>query len=376
MKTNLFRSILFSAACFSFLTPVFAAAPDGWTEGFTDEVREKAEKEKRYILLFFTGSDWCPACQTLEKDVLKSDAFLNFAQKNLLTVWLDFPKSTKQNPTLRKANEQLLDRMLGETTSFPVTILLDPKGKILGRINGAMPVKAYMACLKELRNLPPAFQAVRENRKDDLERIFAPGNTPVLVMPTTRTPLLLFAVTENAPEEIVKTVLQGPVNVNQGDINGKTPLLAAADTGSEAVMDLLLKAKADPNRANRRGVTPLAMAIRNRDLKKVRMLVEAGAIVNKPILGGKMLPIHLAVRTGDREIVRFLLERKANLNRADSEGNTALHYAAALNDAGMTSILLRAKANPSIRSKDGKIPADLTSDEQVRALLAAPSSKK
>ena len=376
MKISLLRTILFTAACFSFLSPVFAAAPDGWTEGFTDEVRTKAEKEKRYILLFFTGSDWCPACQTLEKDVLRSEAFLSFAQKNLLTVWLDFPKSGKQNPALRKANEQLLDKMLGETTSFPVTILLDPKGKILGRINGAMPAKVYLACLKELKYLPPAFQAVRENRKDDLEKIFSQGNTPVLVTPTTRTPLLLFAITENAPEEIVKAVLQGPVNVNQGDINGKTPLLAAADTGSEAVMDLLLKSKADPNCADRRGVTPLAMAIRNRDLKKVWMLVEAGAIVNKPILGGKMLPIHLAVRTGDREVVRFLLEKRANPNRADSEGNTALHYAAALNDAGMTSTLLRAKASPAIRSKEGKIPADLTSDEQVKALLAAPSSKK
>lgn len=375
MKTSSFRTILVTAACFSLLSRAFAAAPDGWTEGFTDEVRAKAEKEKQCMLLFFTGSDWCPACQTMAKDVLSSEDFRNFAQKTLLTVWLDFPRNVKQKPALRKANEQLLDRMLGETASFPVTILLDQKGKILGRINGSMPVKVYLTCLRELMNLPPAFQAVRENRKDDLEKVLQ-GKAPILVTPTTRTPILLFAITEKAPAEIVKTVLQAPVNVNQGDINGMTPLLAATDIAREEVMDLLLKAKADPNRADRRGITPLALAIRNSDLKKVRKLAAAGANVNKPILGGKMLPIHLAVRTGDREVVRFLLEKRADPNRADSEGNTALHYAAALNDAGMISILLRAKANPAVRNKEEKTPADLTSDEQIKALLPAPSSGK
>jgi len=30
---------------------------------------KKASKQKKNILMFFTGSDWCPPCQMLKKDL-------------------------------------------------------------------------------------------------------------------------------------------------------------------------------------------------------------------------------------------------------------------------------------------------------------------
>ena len=41
----------------------------GWTDNFTAAVG-KAKAEKKPILALFTGSDWCPPCQQLEKNIL------------------------------------------------------------------------------------------------------------------------------------------------------------------------------------------------------------------------------------------------------------------------------------------------------------------
>lgn len=375
MRTKPLRSILFTAVCCSFLSAAFAAAPDGWTEGFSDAVQAKAQKENRCVLLLFTGSDWCPACRKLKKNVLDDQSFLQFAGKELVPVWVDFPRKARQEPAVRKANEKLLDKFLGEKAAFPTTVLLDPKGKVLGKIVGAMSAQAYIASLKEMKDLPPAFLAVRENRKDDLLKLFGSGVRADSATPLSKTPLLLYAVTEKASEEIVSAILAAGANADQADVNGMTPLLAASDIGSEKLVELLLKAKADPELADRRGITPLALAVSNGDKKKVGLLVGAGASVNKPILGGRLTPLILAVRTGKRSVVTFLLEKGADPNAADPEGNTPLHYAAALNDPGMTWSLLQAKANPAVRNKEGKLPADLTSHGQVKNMLNQPVRK-
>ena len=376
MKSQALRSILFTAVCCSFLSAAFAAAPDGWTEGFSDGVRAKAEKENRCVLLLFTGSDWCPACRTLKKNVLDSENFLRFAEKELIRVWVDFPRQAKQDPAIRKSNEQLLDKLLGENAAFPTTVLLDPKGRILGKVVGGMPADAYIAFLKEMKDLPPAFQAVRENRKDDLRKLFGSGVSPDSATKVSKTPLLLYAVTEKASGDIVSAILEAGAKADQPDVNGMTPLLAATDIGSEEVMELLLKAKADPNLGDRRGITPLALAVRNGDWKKVKQLVEAGADVNRPILGGRLTPLLLAVRTGKRNVILYLLGKGAATGEADPDGNTPLHYAASLNDPGVVWILLQAKAVPSVRNKAGKLPADLTSNGQVKNLLKVPPAKK
>lgn len=376
MKSKALRTILFTAVCCSFLSAAFAAAPEGWTEGFSDEVRAKAEKENRCVLLLFTGSDWCPACRTLKQNVLESEKFLRFAEKELIPVWIDFPRQAGQDPAIRKANEQLLDRLLGENAAFPTTVLLDPKGKILGKIVGSTSVDAFVASLKEMKDLPPAFLAVRENRKDDLLRLFGSGVRPDSATQVSKTPLLLYAVTEKASEDIVSAILSAGAKVDQPDVNGMTPLLAASDIGSEKIMELLLNAKADPNRGDRRGITPLALAISSGDWKKVKRLVEAGADVNKPILGGRLTPLLLAVRTGKKNVILYLLGKGANPNKADPDGNTPLHYAASLNDPGVTWTLLRAKANRDLRNKAGKLPVNLTTNGQVRNLLTPRPVKK
>src|SRR5947209_4624292 len=56
----------------------------------------KAKAEKKLVLMDFTGSDWCPPCKALHKNVLSSKEFEGYAQTNLVLVLVDFPRSKPQ----------------------------------------------------------------------------------------------------------------------------------------------------------------------------------------------------------------------------------------------------------------------------------------
>lgn len=64
-------------------------------------------KEKKPLLMFFTGSDWCGWCIRLQKEVLKTPEFEKWANANVILVELDYPRRTPQNPEIKKQNDEL-----------------------------------------------------------------------------------------------------------------------------------------------------------------------------------------------------------------------------------------------------------------------------
>lgn len=66
-----------------------------------------SEKQKKPLLLFFTGSDWCGWCIRLQKEVLKTPEFEKWAKDNVVLVELDFPRRTPQALELKQQNSEL-----------------------------------------------------------------------------------------------------------------------------------------------------------------------------------------------------------------------------------------------------------------------------
>lgn len=66
-----------------------------------------ANKQKKPLLLFFTGSDWCGWCIRLQKEVLKTPEFKKWATHNVVLVELDYPRRTPQTPEIKKQNDEL-----------------------------------------------------------------------------------------------------------------------------------------------------------------------------------------------------------------------------------------------------------------------------
>ena len=98
---------------------------------------ERAEKEKRPILLEFTGSDWCPPCMMMAKTVFDTPEFKKYADENLIFVKLDFPRSKTQAADVKERNEKLAEKFNIE--GFPTVVILNDKGDEITRKVGAMP---------------------------------------------------------------------------------------------------------------------------------------------------------------------------------------------------------------------------------------------
>ena len=110
------------------------AAEPKWLTDF-DAVKQQAQKENKAILMDFTGSDWCPPCKALKKNVLDKPEFEKFASEKLVLMELDFPKDKKKvTKEVAAANAKLGEEFKIE--GYPTIIVLDKTGKELGRMVG------------------------------------------------------------------------------------------------------------------------------------------------------------------------------------------------------------------------------------------------
>lgn len=115
---------------FFFTISVFYA--QNWQTNF-EEAKMIASKENKNIVLVFSGSDWCAPCMKLEKNIWMSDVFKAEAEKNWVTYKADFPKkkANQLTPELTEQNKKLAEKY-NKGGSFPLVVLLDSNGKVLG----------------------------------------------------------------------------------------------------------------------------------------------------------------------------------------------------------------------------------------------------
>jgi thioredoxin-related protein len=108
-----------------------------------DEARQIAKKENRYILLNFSGSDWCGPCIRMRKEIFENEAFSKMADTELVLVNADFPRLKKNQ--LAPAQQQINNRIAEQYNAkgkFPFTVLLDANGKVLKDWDGLPDLKA------------------------------------------------------------------------------------------------------------------------------------------------------------------------------------------------------------------------------------------
>ena len=91
-----------------------------------------SNKEKKPLLMFFTGSDWCGWCIRLQNEVLKTPEFTKWAKENVILVELDYPRRLPQTPELKNQNAEL-QQAFG-IQGFPTVYFVSAEDKE-GRIN-------------------------------------------------------------------------------------------------------------------------------------------------------------------------------------------------------------------------------------------------
>ncbi|MFK7960848.1 MAG: thioredoxin family protein [Phycisphaerales bacterium] len=114
------------AASASASSAASSAARIRWVEDDMKTAMAQAKRTGKYILIDFTGSDWCGWCIKLDKEVFDLPAFAP-ASKDLIFAKLDFPRSKAQRPQVKAANEAWKQRL--EVRGFPTIFLADAQGR-------------------------------------------------------------------------------------------------------------------------------------------------------------------------------------------------------------------------------------------------------
>ena len=145
-----YRFFLFAVAASVLLSGPFARAESGWLTDYK-KAQQEAKTGNKFLLLDFTGSDWCGWCKKFDREVLLQPEFKDYARENLVVVELDFPRAKAQAPELRKQNRELAQQY--EIVGFPTIVVLSADGQKLWRYDGYFPdgPAAFIAQLQKLR---------------------------------------------------------------------------------------------------------------------------------------------------------------------------------------------------------------------------------
>jgi ankyrin repeat protein len=127
-------------------------------------------------------------------------------------------------------------------------------------------------------------------------------------------------------------------------------LRAAASRGEPERVTELLAAGADPDAHNRFGTTALQLAARNGHLPVTALLLDHGASAERADNHGNT-PAVLATWGRHLEVLQLLLDRAADLPKGEKEA--CLVWAIILADVPTVELLLRAGADPEVRSLRG-----------------------
>ncbi|KZS42222.1 hypothetical protein AWE51_01910 [Aquimarina aggregata] len=128
---NRLAPLLFIFLCLFF---TYNSAAQDWKYDL-EEAKDLAKEKDQKIVLFFTGSDWCPPCIKLERNVLSSKEFEEFAKQKYVWLKADFPRRRKNKSSIssdQKRKNAALAKQYNKRKLFPAILILNKEGMVLG----------------------------------------------------------------------------------------------------------------------------------------------------------------------------------------------------------------------------------------------------
>jgi thioredoxin-related protein len=131
---------------------VFSVVFSPWLVDFNQGLKQ-AREDNKFILLNFSGSDWCGPCIRMHKDIFDDKDFMSFANDRLVLVNADFPRLKKNqlSKDQQQQNDKLADGYNPEG-HFPYTVLLDTTGKVIKAWDG-FPEESVPAFVNEIKEV-------------------------------------------------------------------------------------------------------------------------------------------------------------------------------------------------------------------------------
>ena len=165
-----------------------------------------------------------------------------------------------------------------------------------------------------------------------------------------------FAAAQAQDVLAINAFLDGGINPNAQDADGRTVLISAAAHGDLSIVNVLLSRGVDLNVKDRRGYTALSHAVEAMYEDVVDALL-SHPDVDANVKGLNARPVLLAyVWRDNQDRVEKLLAHGADVNAQDGDGDTALHGAAQTGNVNIMQLLLDKGADPNVKNKQGGTP--------------------
>ena len=165
------------------------------------------------------------------------------------------------------------------------------------------------------------------------------------------------------PKHFIKDYDKVSAKARSGESNvpRNDDLVAAALAGNLSKVKGLIEAGADPNSVDANGMGPLL----NFHPQVTKYLLEKGA--NPDVQRNENIMPVISGVSANKECVRLMLDAGADVNRAsDHNGETLLHFAASGDDLELIRMALNAGANPNAQTIPGMKTFSLWRDARVR----------
>ena len=107
---------------------------EDWLKNY-EEALSDAKKEKRNVLVYFTGSDWCPPCKMLKKDLFDTSEFKIIAAEYTL-LYIDIPRDKNLLSAEQMEHNMNLLNKINKKGVFPLLVILSEKGRLLDQYSG------------------------------------------------------------------------------------------------------------------------------------------------------------------------------------------------------------------------------------------------
>jgi ankyrin repeat protein/protein-tyrosine phosphatase len=189
------------------------------------------------------------------------------------------------------------------------------------------------------------MEATMKEQYDNVENILSKRVDVNFLDSFGKTPLIYSLEMKNI--QLTSLILSEPtVDINQTDANGQTPLIVLSKippSGSELEMNM---------------IKILRKLILDSELLKVNAKDEGGNTA-----------LHYATANGDYTLAETLISRNGDVNMLNSTGFNPIHLAALQDNVKIILLFLKNGALLMIPTADGKLPADLTNDFQLKLTL-------
>ncbi|MEQ1603986.1 MAG: ankyrin repeat domain-containing protein [Pyrinomonadaceae bacterium] len=205
---------------------------------------------------------------------------------------------------------------------------------------------------------------------DELIRYFTNGfDEKVIFNEKVLSKALYFAI-YNSKIDQARFVLAKGSALDSGREGRENGLGVAVQKNNPEIVKLLLDSGAKVNLDN--GYSPIYWAAHTGHVGNIKLLLDAGAVVDEPRRGNYWTPLIAAARLDHVEAVKLLLDAGAQINRPAYDGLTALAYAAHAGKFETVKLLLERGADPNIKNDrdwSALVLAKANNHRRIEALL-------